>query len=81
VTDVAWADREAAMARGEIATLKDAQRVLADQHGIHYQSLGGVWWLLRQRKVRLKTGRRRHRQADATAQTEYKRRLQPDVAG
>ncbi len=81
VTDAAWTDLEAAMARGEIATLKDAQRVLAEQHGIHYQSLGGVWWLLRQRKVRLKTGRRRHRQANATAQTKDTRRLRPDVAG
>jgi transposase len=81
VTDAAWTGLEAAMARGEIATLKDAQRVLAEQYGIHYQSLGGVWWMLRQRKVRLKTGRRRHRQADTTAQTEYKRRLRPDVAG
>lgn len=81
VTDAAWADLEAAMVRGEIATLKAAQRFLAEQHGIHYQSLGGVWWLLRQRKVRLKTGRRRHRQADAAAQAEYQRRLRSDVAG
>jgi transposase len=80
VTEDAWAALEAAMARGEIATLKDAQRFLAEQQGIHYQSLGGVWWLLRQRKARLKSGRRRHRQADAEAQTEYKRRLRPDTA-
>jgi transposase len=81
VTAAAWANLEAAMTRGEIATLKDAQHFLAEQHGIHYQSLGGVWWLLRQRKVRLKTGRRRHRQADPAAQTEYKRSLRSDVTG
>lgn len=67
------------MPRGEIATLKDAQQFLAQQHAIHYQSLGGVWWLLRQRKVRLKTGRRRHRQADLVAQTEYQGRLRSDL--
>lgn len=27
----------------EIATLKEAQRFLAEQHAMHYQSLGGVW--------------------------------------
>lgn len=80
VTEAIWTDLEAAMTRGEIATLKDAQRFLAEQHDIHYQSLGGVWWLLRQHKARLKTGRRRHRQADPAAQTDYKRRLRADVA-
>lgn len=81
LTETAWAGLEAAMTRGEIATLKDAQRFLAEGHGIHYQSLGGVWWMLRQRQARPKTGRRRHRQADADAQTEYKRRLRSDAAG
>jgi transposase len=80
LTETAWVDLEAAMTRGEIATLKDAQRFLAEQHGIRYQSLGGVWWMLHQRQARPKTGRRHHRQADATAQTEYKRHLRPDVA-
>jgi transposase len=80
LTETAWADLEAAMTRGEIATLKAAQRFLAEQHDIHYQSLGGVWWLLHQRRARPKTGRRRHRQADATAQTEYKRRVRDDAA-
>ena len=79
LTEAAWAALEAAMTRGEIATLKDAQRFLDEQHGIRYQSLGGVWWMLRQRKTRPKTGRRRHRQADPLAQTEYKRRLRPDT--
>jgi transposase len=81
VSAEAWKALEAAMTRGEIATLADAQRFLQTEHGITYASLHGVWWLLRRRKVRLKTGRRRHRQADAEAQTEYKRRLQSDAPG
>ena len=81
VTEAAWTDLEAAMTRGEIATLADAQRFLHTHHGISYASLHGVWWLLRQRKARLKRGRRRHRQADDAAQTEYKRQLRPDAAG
>jgi transposase len=80
VTAAAWTDLAAAMTRGEIATLADAQRFLHTRHGITYASLHGVWWLLRQRKVRLKTGRRRHRQADDAAQTAYKRHLRPDAA-
>jgi transposase len=79
VTEAAWADLAAAMTRGEIATRTDAQRFLAEQHDIHYQSLGGVWWLLRQRTVRLKTGRRRHRQADPAAQTAYKGTFGPTL--
>jgi transposase len=81
LTAAAWIALEAAMTRGEIATRKDVQRYLAEQHDIHDQSLGGVWWMLRQRKVRLKTGRRRHRQADDAVQTEDTRRLRPDAAG
>jgi transposase len=73
LTDAAWLALEAAMTRGEIVTLKDAQRYLAEHHDITYPSLHGVWWQLRQRKARPKTGRRRHRRADAQAQAEYKR--------
>lgn len=75
LSEPAWADLAAAMTRGEIATLRDAQQYLADQHGIVYRSLQGVWSELRRRGVRKKTGRRRHRQASAAAQTEYKRYL------
>ena len=41
LTEAAWTALEAAMTRGEIVTLKDVQRFLAEQHGIEYQSLGG----------------------------------------
>jgi hypothetical protein len=34
-TATAWTDLEVAMTRGEIATLMDAQQLLAEQHGIH----------------------------------------------
>jgi transposase len=80
LTEEAWEDLEAAMTRGEIATLRDAQRYLTDQHDITYHSLHGVWWQLRKRKARPKTGRRRHRKADPEAQEDYKRRLWSDAA-
>jgi transposase len=79
LTAAAWAGLDAAMRRGEIATLADAQRYLREQWQIEYRSLQGVWWQLRRRKARPKTGRRRHRQADPAQQDAYKRRLRRDA--
>jgi transposase len=75
LTDAARADLEAAMARGEIATLKDAQRYLRTHWQIEYRSLNGIWHQFRKHTIRRKTGRRRHRQADPVAQNAYKRGL------
>lgn len=72
LTDAAWAGLEAAMIRGEIVTLTDAQRYLHESWSIEYRSLNGVWVQLRRRRARRKTGRRRHRQADQVKQDEYK---------
>jgi transposase len=71
LTAAALADLEAAMTAGRIATLKDAQAYLAEHHGIVYPSLNGVWAQLRKHKIKLKTGRRRHEQADAAAQEAF----------
>lgn len=74
LTAEAWAGLSAAMARGEIGSLKAAQRYLAEQWQIAY-SLNGIWWQLRQRRAKLKTGRRRHRKSDPVKQRAYTRRL------
>lgn len=73
MTEEAWQGLEAAMTAGEIVTLKDAQRYLAETWDVHYQSLNGVWEQIRVRQAKKKTGRRRHRQADPEAQERYKR--------
>lgn len=73
MTEVAWQGLETAMTAGEIVTLKDAQRYLAETWDVSYQSLNGVWEQIRSRQAKKKTGRRRHRQADPEAQEEYKR--------
>lgn len=73
MTEEAWQGLEAAMTAGEIVTLKDAQRYLAETWDVHYQSLNGVWEQIRARQAKKKTGRRRHRQADPEAQERYKR--------
>lgn len=81
LTDAAWAGLDAAMTRGEIATLADAQRYLRETWAIDYHSLNGVWAQLRRRRAKRKTGRRRHRQADETKQDEYKSDLRSAVDG
>jgi transposase len=73
MTEAAWQGLEAAMTAGEIVTLKDAQRYLAETWDVHYASLNGVWEQIRARQAKKKTGRRRHRQADPEAQAAYKR--------
>ena len=39
---------------------------------MEYASLNGVWWQLRKHRIKLKTGRRRHRRADAAAQEAFR---------
>jgi transposase len=73
LTAEALAGLEAEMRAGRIATLEDARRYLRDRWGIEYASLNGVWWQLRKHRIKLKTGRRRHRKADAAAQEAFRR--------
>ena len=79
LTAEALADLEGAMATGQIATLKDAQRYLAEQHGIVYASLNGVWQQLRKHQITLKSGRRRHALADPEAQEAFRAGFRGDV--
>lgn len=72
LTPAALADLQTVMADGQIATLKDAQAYLAEQHGIVYRSLNGVWAQLRKHQIKLKTGRRRHEYADAETQAAFR---------
>jgi transposase len=72
LTAPALAGLEAAMTTGAIATLRDAQRYLAEEWGIVYPSLNGVWHQLPKHRIKKKTGRRRHRRADPAAQAACK---------
>ncbi len=81
LTPEALADLEGAMAAGRIATLQDAQAYLAEQHGIVYASLNGVWAQLRKHRIKLKTGRRRHALADAAAQEAFVAGFRDEPAG
>jgi transposase len=72
LTPAALADLKEQLRSGHLATLADIQRYLAEQHGIVYTSLNGVWCQLRKHRIKLKTGRRRHRQADAAVQEAFR---------
>ena len=73
LTPAAYAGLEEQMRAGQVATLEDARRYLAARWGITYGSVSGVWWHLRKRNAKPKTGRRRHQQADGAAQAAFKK--------
>jgi transposase len=77
VSPEAWAALAVEMRAGRIARLKEAQHYLREQWRTDYRSLNGLSQLFKRHKTKLKTGRRRHRQADSAAQTAFKKYLRP----
>jgi transposase len=73
LTVEAFNDLKDQMRQGHIARLEDARQHLAKHYGIHYKSLNGVWWMMSKQRVKLKTGRRKNRLADAAQQQEFKK--------
>ncbi len=73
VTPEAFEDLKEAMKRGEIATISQADEFLRDlaSPGIEYAHPDGVGQLLRRHKVKLKTGRPRHEEADQREQEAF----------
>jgi len=74
VTEEAFEELEEAMKRGEIATINQAHEFLSER-GIEYSHPDGVGQLLRRRKVKKKTGRARHENADEQEQEAFKKTL------
>jgi transposase len=81
LTEAARAGIHAAMKRGEIATLKDAQRYLREQWQIHYASLNGIWRQWHRERTRKKTGRPRHRRASTKKQEEFRDHFAQHLTG
>jgi transposase len=73
VTEEAFEDLKEAMKKGQIATISEADEFLRERHGIEYAHPDGVGQLLRRRKVKLKTGRPRHEEADPEQQEAFKK--------
>ena len=73
MTAEAWRGWQHERRAGRMTRLEDVRQYLQHRWHIHYASVNGVWHLLRQRRVKFKTGRRRQRQADAVAQAAFKK--------
>jgi transposase len=62
-----------AMRAGHIATMQEARNYLERSWGIRYQNGKSLWWLFKQHRVKWKTGRRRHKKANAEQQAACKK--------
>ena len=69
------------MKQGAVGSLEEARRYLEAEWGISYPSLNGVWYQLRQHRIKLKTGRRRHEEADKEEQAAFKASFRGPAAG
>jgi transposase len=73
VTSEALEDLKESMKRGEIATISQADEFLGERHGIEYAHRDGVGQLLRRHKIKLKSARPRHEEADPEEQEAFKK--------
>jgi transposase len=73
VTAEAWEGLLAAMRKGDIATMEDARDYLEREWGIQYKNGKSLWWLFKKHRVKWKTGRRRHKKANAEQQAAFKK--------
>ena len=72
LTAEAWAGLQAQMRAGHITTMQDARNYLEREWGISYKNGKSLWWLFKKHRVKCKTGRRRHKKANAEQQAAFK---------
>lgn len=77
MTKEAWAGLMVAMRQGDIATMQNARDYLEREWGIGYKNGKSLWWLFKKHRVKWKTGRRRHKKANAEQQAAFKKTLAP----
>ena len=77
VTAEAWEGLMAEMRKGHMATMEDARDYLEREWGIRYQNGKSLWWLFKKHRVKWKTGRRRHKKANAEQQAAFKKTSGP----
>jgi transposase len=77
LTEEAWADLTIELEAGRISGQEDARRYLEERWGVVYQSVNGISYQFKRRKVKWKTGRRRHAKADADAQAAFQQTSPP----
>lgn len=76
LTPEAWAGLMQEMRAGRITTMQDARDYLERAWGIRYKNGKSLWWLFKKHRVKWKTGRRRHRKANAEQQVAFKKTLE-----
>lgn len=77
LTEQAWAGLRVELEAGRIGGQEDARRYLAERWGVQYASVNGISYQFKKRKVKWKTGRRRHAKADAAAQAAFQQTSPP----
>jgi transposase len=77
LTPEAWAGLMQAMRAGHIATMPEARNYLEREWGIRYKNGKSLWWLFKKHRVKWKTGRRRHKKANAEQQAACKKTAEP----
>ena len=77
LTEEAWAGLQVELEAGRIGGQEEAQRYLAETWGVRYGSVNGISYQFKRRKVKWKTGRRRHAKADAAEQAAFSQTLPP----
>ena len=73
LTAEAWAGLLQARRAGHIVTMQDARNYLEREWGISYKNGKSLWWLFKKHRVKWKTGRRRHKKANAEQQAAFKK--------
>src|SRR5215467_5348640 len=73
----AWTGLLQAMRAGRITTMQDARNYLEKEWGIVYKNGKSLWWLFKKHRVKWKTGRRRHKKANAEQQAAFKKTSAP----
>ena len=73
LTPEAWEGLQQELELGKIRRLQDAVDYLKNTHGVVYQSTEGVRYLFTKFRVKLKTGRPRHRRKDEAAGLLFKK--------
>ncbi len=73
LTAEAWAGLLQAMRAGHIVTMQDARNYLEREWGSSYKNGKSLWWLFKKHRVKWKTGRRRHKKANAEHQAAFKK--------
>jgi transposase len=64
---------EEKMKAGDLARLEEVRVFSEERFGIHYEGVSALSRLLKRHQIKLKTGRRRHREASEEEQAAFKK--------